>query len=210
MGPKSLAAPGAASPPSRGTRRPGSRPTGSRGSSRVKLGAVILVGGASRRMGQDKAVLDWGGRRAIDRVADLARAAGAAEVLTAGGDYGLPFVLDPSPQSGPVAGVLGGCAALKAAGCTRALILAVDAPTLAPEDLAPLLAAPAPGASFAGYPAPMVIELAALPEDFDAGAPFRRLVEAAGLAALPIPEGLEPRLRGANTPEERAALLSGR
>jgi molybdopterin-guanine dinucleotide biosynthesis protein A len=36
------------------------------------LGAIILCGGGSRRMGRDKALLDWGGERAIDRVAALA------------------------------------------------------------------------------------------------------------------------------------------
>jgi molybdenum cofactor guanylyltransferase len=173
----------------------------------MRLGAVILVGGASRRMGQDKASLEWGGRRAVDRVADLARTMGADPVVTAGGDYGLPFVLDPQPQGGPVGGVLAGCEALRLAGCSRALVLAVDAPTLTPADLDGLLQAPAPGAAYAGYPAPMAIDLAALPQDVGADIPFRRLVEIAGLAVLPAPAGAEPRLRGANTPAERRALL---
>ena len=74
-----------------------------------RLGVVILTGGASRRMGTDKAAQIWGGRRAVDRLADLARALGAVRVVTAGdGDYGLARAPDPAPQSGPVAGVLAG------------------------------------------------------------------------------------------------------
>jgi molybdopterin-guanine dinucleotide biosynthesis protein A len=174
----------------------------------MALGAVILVGGASSRMGRDKALLDWGGRRAVDRVADLARAAGARAVMTAGGDYGLAFVADPAPQAGPVAGILAAAPVLRAAGCDRVLLLAVDAPTLRRDDLVPLLAAEPPGAAYAGFPLPAVLSLAALPDDAEAGWPLRRLGERAGLAVLPCPVELERRIRGANTPEERDALLS--
>jgi len=171
------------------------------------FGALILTGGGSRRMGRDKAALDWDGARAVDRVAELARMVGAAAVLTVGADVGLPFVPDPEPGAGPVGGVLAGAAALRAQGLERALILAVDAPTLTLEDLTALLTAEAPGAAFEGLPLPMVLALASLPEDAKAGWPLRRLVERAGLAVVAVPVGSEARLRGANTPEERAALL---
>ena len=173
---------------------------------RMKLGAIILVGGASSRMGADKAGQDWGGRRAVDLVADLARACGADFVLTAGRDYGLPFVADPVPLSGPASGVLAGAARLAREGASHVLVLAVDAPTLEARDLAPLLAAPDPGAAFSGFPVPLVAAISALPADA-AGWPLRRLVEAAGLASIEPSEGMEPRLRGFNTPEDRAAAL---
>jgi len=170
-----------------------------------RLGAIILVGGASSRMGQDKALLDWGGQRAVNRVADLGRALGAKTVLTAGGDYGLPFVLDPSPQAGPVGGIVAAADRLKQEGCHRALILAVDAPTLTSVDLAPLLE-PAEGGYFEAYPLPMVLPLAAIDGEAKADWPLRRLVERAGLRSLPASQELALRLRGANTPDERAAL----
>ena len=44
----------------------------------MQLGAIILSGGASSRMGVDKAAMDWLGRRAVDRVADLAFEVGAS------------------------------------------------------------------------------------------------------------------------------------
>ncbi|PIC01342.1 molybdenum cofactor guanylyltransferase [Caulobacter sp. X] len=167
----------------------------------TSIGAIILCGGGSRRMGRDKAVLDWGGRRAVDRVADLARAVGARALVTAGADLGLPWVPDDEVGAGPVGGVLAGARAL---GTARLLVLAVDAPTVTAEDLAPLLER---GGFYEGLPVPMVIEAAALPGDAEAGWPLRRLVERAGLAALQVPEGALARLRGANTPEERSDLL---
>jgi molybdopterin-guanine dinucleotide biosynthesis protein A len=164
------------------------------------LGAIILCGGGSRRMGRDKAVLDWDGVRAVDRVAALARAVGAEALVTAGADLGLPWVPDDEVGAGPVGGVLAGARAL---GCGRLLVLAVDAPTLTAVDLAPLLAA---GGYYEGLPVPMVVEAREIPADAQAGWPLRRLVERAGLAALPVPEGAMARLRGANTPEELRAL----
>jgi molybdopterin-guanine dinucleotide biosynthesis protein A len=172
------------------------------------LAAAILVGGASSRMGMDKAAQDWRGQRAVDWVADLARAGGASQVITAGGDYGLPFAADPTPLAGPVAGVMAAAAKLRAEGFTRILLLAVDAPTLTPADLAPLLAAAAPGAAYNGFPLPFVSDLAALPSDAEDVWPLRRLAERAGLAALPCPPAVARRLRGANSPAERAALLA--
>ena len=43
----------------------------------MSLGAVILTGGSSRRMGADKAAELWFGVRAVDRVAEVARDCGA-------------------------------------------------------------------------------------------------------------------------------------
>ena len=170
------------------------------------FGAIILTGGGSLRMGADKALLDWDGQRAVDRVAALAAAVGAVRVLTAGRDHGLEHVEDPEPGAGPVGGVLAGAAVLVGAGLTRMLVLAVDAPTVTVDDLAPLLTAVEPGAVYDGLPVPMVVTLAALPGEAEAGWPLRRLVERAGLVALACDEALRARLRGANTPEERAAL----
>lgn len=171
------------------------------------FGAVILVGGRSSRMGQDKAVLDWGGQRAVDRVAQIARAAGAASLLTAGGDYGLDFVIDPSPFAGPVAGILAGLAALADQGLGRALVLAVDTPTLTLADLTPLLDAPAPGAAYEGFHLPMTTPTSPAPPNALPDWPVRLLIEALGLTRLACPPQARARLAGANTPAERQRLL---
>eukprot|EP01035_Chromulina_nebulosa_P039441 gene39441-53322_t len=97
----------------------------------MTLGAIILTGGASSRMGADKADALWLGVRAVDRVAALAADCEADPVITVGAkNYGLAFVADDDLGGGPVGGVIAGVRALKSAGCRRALILAVDAPTL--------------------------------------------------------------------------------
>jgi molybdopterin-guanine dinucleotide biosynthesis protein A len=158
-------------------------------------------------MGFDKGAADWGGRRAVDLVAEIAVRAGCGAVFVSGRDYGLPFIADPQPLAGPAAGLAATAAALAAQGFGRALVLAVDAPTVRPEDLAPLLAAPAPGACYEALPAPMVLTLTAVPNGVAANWPLKRLIALAGLAVLPCPEAALTRLRGANTPEERRRLL---
>lgn len=174
-----------------------------------RLGAMILTGGASTRMGADKATQLWGAATAVERVAALAAAAGANPVITVGGaSHGLPHVRDEPPLGGPVGGVLAGARALHEAGCTRALVLAVDAPTLWAADLTPLLAADEPGAAYDGLHLPMVLSLSAVPPDAEAGWPLGRLAERAGLARPACPQDVVARIRGANTLGERDALLT--
>lgn len=170
------------------------------------LGAIILTGGASSRMGSDKAAMFWRGHRAVDWVFRLARAADAQRVLTVGAvSYGHAFVADR--QAGPVGGVLAGVEILKVAGCDSVLVLAVDAPTIWPEDLHHLLPRRG-GAAFEGLHLPMLLPFAAIPPDVEAGWPLARLVERAQLARVPVPAAAALRLRGANTPAEREALLA--
>ena len=172
-----------------------------------RLGAIILTGGASRRMGSDKASQMWGGRRAVDRVAELAQALGASQIVTAGPTpFGFPFAPDPELFSGPVAGVLAGVSLLGQA-VDHVLVLAVDAPTIRPADLAELINSDGAGASFEGYPLPMVFAIDALPADAKNGWPLRRFVERAGLRRIPAAPCVIARLRGANTREERERLM---
>ena len=175
----------------------------------ASLGAMILTGGGSTRMGVDKATQLWAGVSAVERVAALAAAVGASPVITVGGaPHGLAHVRDEPPLGGPVGGVLAGAAHLRAAGCTRILVLAVDAPTLQAGDLAPLIAADAPGAAYEGLHLPLVASLSALPADAEAGWPLARLAERAGLARPSCAAEVAARIRGANTLDERNALLA--
>jgi molybdopterin-guanine dinucleotide biosynthesis protein A len=159
-------------------------------------------------MGADKARLDWNGVSAIDRLVDLSQDLGVRMVLTAGADHGLPAVLDAHPGAGPCGGILAAALRLGTEGYARALVLAVDAPTVTASDIRPLLEAGSPGAAYEGLPLPMAIDLAALPTTTEAQWPLKRLVQAAGLIVLPCSDQRRPRLKGANTPEERLRLLA--
>ena len=74
---------------------------------------AVLCGGASRRMGRDKALIALDGRALALRVAEAVTAAGASGVVAVGGDLdglrsaGLAAVPDRvGPGAGPLAGIL--------------------------------------------------------------------------------------------------------
>jgi molybdopterin-guanine dinucleotide biosynthesis protein A len=103
------------------------------------LTGIVLAGGQSRRMGRDKAWLDWEGQPLLARVAHALRRAGCAEVLIVGGDapriaaLGLHAVPDRWPGEGPLAALATG---LQAARHPLALAVACDMPHLDPQALA--------------------------------------------------------------------------
>ena len=108
---------------------------------------MVLTGGASRRMGRDKATLEVNGRPLARVAADALRDAGAAEVLAIGGDeaalteLGLRYVADGWPGEGPLAGVI---TALDGAQHDRVVILSCDLPDITGGAVTELLAALTP------------------------------------------------------------------
>lgn len=72
----------------------------------------VLCGGASRRMGRDKALVEVDGTALARRVADALAAAGAGRVTAVGGDAtalcdrGLHVIADRWPGEGPLGGLV--------------------------------------------------------------------------------------------------------
>jgi molybdenum cofactor guanylyltransferase len=103
----------------------------------VVIGGVILAGGRSRRMGADKATLDWNGRPLVEHVAAVVRGAvdGPVIVVAAAGQAlppGLETVRDAQGGVGPLMGLLTGLEAL-AGQVEVAYVCAVDLPFLTAE-----------------------------------------------------------------------------
>jgi molybdopterin-guanine dinucleotide biosynthesis protein A len=111
----------------------------------MTLPAVILAGGAARRMGGgDKGLLPLAGRPLLAHA--LARLGERPVALNANGDagrfaeWGLPVLPDPAPEGveprpGPLAGVLAGMRWAADLGAPRVLTAAWDTPFF-PRDLA--------------------------------------------------------------------------
>lgn len=101
-----------------------------------------VAGGASRRMGRDKALLPWHATDLLGHaLARLALVTEDVRILCGAqlryADRGRPVVTDAAPELGPLAGLL---AALESSAGRPALLLAVDMPNVPAGLLARLLA----------------------------------------------------------------------
>ncbi len=95
--------------------------------------AFVLAGGASRRMGRDKALLPLAGRPLIEQIARCAATVAASVTIVGSPDkyqgLGFDVIPDRRPDCGPLAGIE---AALESGRARRNLILACDMPHLNP------------------------------------------------------------------------------
>ena len=113
---------------------------------------AVLTGGASRRMGADKALLTPGGAGGVPlvRLAAVALdAAGARSVVAVGGDAvslaleGLHVVEDSWPGAGPLGGIITAMASVDEAAVTHVVVLACDLVAPSAESVRRLVASAA-------------------------------------------------------------------
>ena len=174
---------------------------------------VVLAGGRSRRMGRDKALLDFHGRPLLAHQCEVLRAAGAARVVISGDRPEWEGIPDAMPDRGP----LGGVAAVMAA-CPgeRLLFIAVDMPRLPPDLLMQLArdASNDAAARFAGQPLPLCLratpEALAQTQALIDGAPpysLQRLAAVLEAREVPLAAACQYHLFNANTPSDWAEVI---
>ena len=108
----------------------------------MRFAGVVLTGGASSRMGTDKAFIEIDGRALAVRVADALAAAGAAPVFAVGGDLdrlralGLDARPDRVAGQGPLAGIV---TALEQTDAELVVVAACDLVSITPAAVSELL-----------------------------------------------------------------------
>jgi len=128
-------------------------------SNALRFSALILAGGQSSRMGQDKAQLCLNGQTLLTHMQQLASASGASELLLSRNQPG--GIQDVYQRSGPLAGIL---AALEHCTTPLLLVLPIDTPLLSSISLKRLLqqaSASHHAAHFAQSPLPCVLPVTA-------------------------------------------------
>lgn len=102
--------------------------------------AVVLAGGAGRRMGGGKPLRAWGETSLLAQALTLARiyadevAVAVRDADQVGGEVGAPLLFDHPDVPGPLAGLASALAFARARGAARVQVLACDMPCL-PADL---------------------------------------------------------------------------
>lgn len=163
---------------------------------------IVLAGGLSSRMGQDKALLPWGTGTLLDHMIGLLKASDLETVVVCGERPGYPSFPDPEPGQGP--GIAIGHHLASLAPDAWALVVPVDMPLLTPRLIRRLLGDPEQphrAAYFDDYPLP-----ALLPARDSAGQPLRgislrALHLATGSRPIPLDEDDRPAFLNVNTPE---------
>ena len=107
------------------------------------VAGLLLTGGASRRLGQDKATLLLDGERLCDRAARLLSAVADPVIEVGPQRTALDAVREDPPGQGPLTAMAAGAAALPAG--TPAIVLAVDMPRVTVDLLRALAEHPADG-----------------------------------------------------------------
>ncbi|MBT2687348.1 molybdenum cofactor guanylyltransferase [Bacillus sp. ISL-47] len=101
----------------------------------MSITGIILAGGHSSRMGENKALLKIGGKTVIERIANQLASISSDMIVVANNheEYqflGLPMVSDQWNEKGPLAGIHAG---LTASGTQKNLIVACDMPFISAE-----------------------------------------------------------------------------
>lgn len=168
------------------------------GASFAEAVGIVLAGGLSSRMGQNKALLSFHGVPLVKRMLVLLRATGVAEAHVSGKISGFNCIEDVTPYAGP-APAMRHLAGQVFAG-RLCLFVPVDMPLLTPEILRALLVR-GNSCFFKAFPLPAVLKYteagAASCEDT-----IRSLLTAQNAEAVPLRQEWEQCFLNANTPDD--------
>lgn len=174
---------------------------------------IVLAGGRSRRMGRDKAELDWRpGQTLLDRATEILGQAGCQHVIVSGRRTGHDCVPDLETFPGPLGGLQAVLETRDELDHHLLLVLPVDMPLLAPTVLQRLAEAAA------GHPHGAVMDSGPLPMALNNGRDLRQAIKvlmngegkhslrelAAALDLAVVPARTGDHLENINRPEDLA------
>ncbi len=183
------------------------------------IAGVVLAGGRSSRMGENKALLDFHGKPLVDHMIDLLHQSGVSDVYVSGDLEGYNCIPDQAPYAGPAAAMAGVLDSLKE--FDGVVFVPVDMPLLTPEVLQGLMQHDE-GAYYEGWPVPTFLSSRTrsgiyakedkcsmdpgLRRDDDSGS-VRGLLRNLGVRSIPMPDEFRMCFINVNTPEQWKAVI---
>ena len=126
----------------------------------TKITGIVLAGGLSTRMGQDKAHLPYQGKRLVDHQVDCLKALGLDAVYVSGCVSDCECIPDRLAHHGPLSGIDGVFEAMHASSAEAFLFIPVDMPLLSAQLLQILLDQneTAEAVYYQDYPLPLLLK----------------------------------------------------
>ncbi len=165
------------------------------------IAGVVLAGGRSSRMGQDKAMLDYNDKPLLEHMVTLLKQTGVNDVYVSGDFEGYNCVPDSAPHEGPARAMCDVLMSLKM--YDGVLFVPVDMPFLTPEILSILLLLPN-SAFFKDHPLPAFVKPSHLGVKASS---VRDLLKKRNAASIFLPQAFEVCMLNVNTPEEWKKVL---
>lgn len=167
-----------------------------------KIAAVVLAGGRSSRMGQDKALLDYNGKPLLDHMVELLERVGISDIYVSGNWKGYRCLPDSAPYKGPAHAIYDVLQQLRTTH-DAVLFVPIDMPLLT-VDMLSLLIHQAKGAHFTNFPLPAFI---ASPYPKERKNSVKALLASTKNSPINLPPEFEKGMTNTNTPEEWAEAL---
>lgn len=184
----------------------------------MSIAGLVLAGGQSSRMGEDKALLTIDNETLLARNSRLLKQAGCDEVFISGDFQGSRtqhnVINDLSANDGPVSGILSCLKYLLTIGHHQVVIIAVDMPNISTEQLQPLvtkLSSNCNGQFYHHSLFPLVIKIShqiintieqQLASDEKRSKSIYRLTDNLMMTDLDVTDDQQPHFINVNTPEQ--------
>lgn len=162
---------------------------------------VILAGGQSSRMGQNKACLDYNGVSLLDHMISVLECTGLEDIYVSGHQDGYRCIPDNTIHNGPAHAMFDVLNHLDHTG--GVLFIPVDMPLLS-IDILRLLLKQEHGGYFKNHPLPALIKTAKVQTRHDSVKDF---LNALNVPSIALPQELNKCMTNTNTPEDWDKVL---
>lgn len=167
-----------------------------------RYAGIVLAGGKSSRMGQNKALIQFKGIPMVSHMTNILRQGGVDDIFISGDVVGFNSVPDVTPYAGPAQAI---CNMIRQKiGYDGYLCVPVDMPLLKPEALRILMSQPQ-GGYFAAHPLPFFLTKCRNIGNFYS---VREILDANQVPTIPLPDSMREIMVNTNTPEEWGKILA--